>query len=143
MNSTRWYKKGIRNMNGAPVSSLLVSVALWSFIGAHSVNAEVNWTRKHLPGPNSGNQQTACLVVDIDKDGIEDIVVTERTKTPSVVWYKYNDKSWDRQIIDNTHLKPEAGGDRGVHHPAINHILRRRIGLPSLAGNLLKPHDAT
>jgi len=91
-------------------------VSLWCLLLVVSLRpkvlyADVTWQRKTLPGPNSGNQQTACVVADIDKDGIDDFVVTERTKTPSVVWYKYDGKSWDKKIIDNTHLKPEAGGD--------------------------------
>ena len=80
--------------------------------------SDVTWTRKSsitgdLPVPNQGSQQTCCVVCDIDKDGIDDFVVGERTQTPSVVWYKYNGSGWDRYIIDETHLKPEAGGDFG------------------------------
>ncbi len=64
-----------------------------------------------LPIPNPGNQQTACLVLDIDIDGITDFVITERTKNTSVTWYKFNGKGWDKHIIDNTPLHIEAGGD--------------------------------
>ena len=64
-----------------------------------------------MPTPNDGQQQTCCLVLDIDKDGVEDFVVGERTSVPSVVWYKYNGSGWDKHVIDNTHLRPEAGGD--------------------------------
>ena len=32
------------------------------------------WTRKHLPGPNAGNQQTACVVSDLDGDGVEHLL---------------------------------------------------------------------
>jgi hypothetical protein len=66
-----------------------------------------------MPTPNAGKQQTCCMVLDIDKDDIEDFVVGERTQAPSVVWYKYNDKSkgWDKFIIDDTKKRPEAGGD--------------------------------
>ena len=86
----------------------------------------VGWTRKSsvtgdMPIPNEGKQQTCCLVLDIDKDGIDDFVIGERTQAPSVVWYKYNGKArlprvyggqgWDKFIIDNTTKKPEAGGD--------------------------------
>ena len=95
------------NCQLALIDCLLVAIVFCPAV-AH---AQVTWTRKTLPCPNSGNQQTACLVLDIDKDGIDDFVITERTKTPSVVWYKYNGSSWDRKTIDNTHLKPEAGGD--------------------------------
>jgi hypothetical protein len=70
-------------------------------------------TKGDLPAPNDGQQQTCCIVVDLDKDGIEDFVVGERTRTPSVVWYKYNGKGWDKHVIDEAHLRPEAGGDFG------------------------------
>ncbi len=78
---------------------------------------QANWTLLSGPdagliGVNAGSQQTACLVLDIDKDGITDIVVTERTRTPSVVWYKYaGDRRWQRFVIDDTQLNIEAGGD--------------------------------
>ena len=74
-----------------------------------------DWLRRsssegHLPAPNAGDQQTCCLVVDVDKDGVQDFVVGERTQAPSVVWYKYNGRGWDRFVIDDTQLRPEAGG---------------------------------
>ncbi|MCH8216744.1 MAG: VCBS repeat-containing protein [Planctomycetes bacterium] len=72
--------------------------------------ARVQWKRVTLPGPNGGNQQTACVVADLDKDGVMDFVVTERTKTPSVVWYKYTGSTWDKKVIDASRLKTEAGG---------------------------------
>lgn len=78
--------------------------------------ARVSWTLKSsttgdLPIPNEGQQQTCCIVCDIDDDGIDDFVVGERTRTPSVLWYKYNGTGWDRYVVDNTRLNPEAGGD--------------------------------
>lgn len=60
--------------------------------------------------PNKGNQQTASLILDIDKDGINDFVITERTSTPSVVWYRRGSDGWKKYVIDNTHLRIEAGG---------------------------------
>jgi len=77
--------------------------------------ARVTWRQQsstlgHLPAPNSGQQQTCCVVFDIDKDGIDDFVIGERTQAPSVVWYKFNGQGWDRRVIDDTALKPEAGG---------------------------------
>lgn len=81
-----------------------------------TANGDVTWQRKSsttgdMPVPNAGKQQTCCLILDIDKDGISDFVVGERTETPSVVWYKYNGKGWDRFVIDDTRKNPEAGGD--------------------------------
>jgi hypothetical protein len=37
-----------------------------------------------LPLPNPGTQQTATAVFDIDKDGVNDFVIAERTRAPSV-----------------------------------------------------------
>ncbi len=73
------------------------------------------WLRKssvtgEIPLPNEGNQQTCCVAADLDGDGTEDFVVGERTRTPSVVWYKFNGARWEKRIIDNTKIKPEAGG---------------------------------
>ena len=72
---------------------------------------EVEWLRKTIDGPNSGNEQTACVVADFDKDGIVDFAVTERTQASSVVWYKYNGDGWDKRVVDNSQLKPEAGAE--------------------------------
>lgn len=62
-----------------------------------------------IPAPNASEQQTSCAVLDIDQDGMLDIVVTERQKTPSVVWYKKTGEAWTKYIIDNTVQKIEAG----------------------------------
>ena len=65
-----------------------------------------------LPPPNSGNQQTASLVLDIDKDGTLDFVIAERTKRPSVVWYKYSGGGiWSKHTLDDEALSIEAGDD--------------------------------
>jgi hypothetical protein len=61
------------------------------------------------PGP--GQQQTASLILDVDLDGVMDFVVTERTETPSVLWYRRDGNGWEKYVVDNTHLRIEAGGD--------------------------------
>lgn len=62
-----------------------------------------------MPTPNSGKQQTSDLVLDIDKDGVNDFIITERTEAPSVVWYKQNGEKWDKYVIDDGPLRIEAG----------------------------------
>jgi hypothetical protein len=62
-----------------------------------------------LSAPNMGTQQTALLVADLDKDGINDFVITERTSAPSVVWYRKSGKTWNRFVIDASPLRIEAG----------------------------------
>jgi len=64
-----------------------------------------------LDGPNGGGQQTASLVLDVDGDGVNDFIVTERTQAPSVVWYRRTDEGWDLYTVDDTTLRIEAGGD--------------------------------
>ena len=45
-----------------------------------------------IPPTNGGSQQTSCLVADLDKDGAADIVMTDRSVTPSVIMYKYKNR---------------------------------------------------
>lgn len=59
--------------------------------------------------PNDGNQQTATLVIDADKDKINDFFITERTKAPAVIWYRRKTDGWDRYIIETEALRIEAG----------------------------------
>ncbi len=85
-----------------------------------ALNREFKW--KHLSSargdievPNEGDQQTAAAVFDMDGDGIAEFFITERTRAPSVVAYKYNSEGangnpgWDRYIIENTPQRIEAG----------------------------------
>ncbi|HEC03588.1 MAG TPA: VCBS repeat-containing protein, partial [Phycisphaerales bacterium] len=95
------------------ILTILLAAAV---VGTTVAEADVAWKRRSsstgdIPVPNAGSQQTCCMVLDIDKDGVEDFVVGERTQTPSVVWYKYNGRGWDKHVIDNTKKRPEAGGD--------------------------------
>lgn len=63
----------------------------WEFFSTEEEDFEV---------PNGSEQQTSTAVFDIDKDGINDFIITERVKTPSVVWYKKNGEKWDRYNPD-------------------------------------------
>lgn len=85
------------------------------FMSVLIAGAQVEWERVSseddlIPVPNEGDQQTCCVVFDIDNDGNDDFIVGERTKTPSVVWYRFNSKAFERHIIENQALRPEAGG---------------------------------
>lgn len=74
----------------------------------------IKWTHYstvdgNMPVPNQGKQQTASCVLDIDKDGINDFVITERTQAPAAVWYKFNHYKWERYILEAGPLRIEAG----------------------------------
>lgn len=66
-----------------------------------------------LPVPNDGTQQTSAAVFDIDRDGVNDFVITERTKAPSVVWYRRGKTGWTRYVLEAEALRPEAGSTSG------------------------------
>lgn len=72
--------------------------------------SELCYRHVAVDGPNDGQQQTASLLLDIDGDGDEDFVITERTESPSVVLYRYGGESWSQYVIDDTVLHIEAGG---------------------------------
>jgi len=92
---------------------LLTGGLLW--LGSTAMPGEVQWKhlssgRGDLPEPNGGNQQTASLVLDIDGDGRNDFVITDRVRKPSVVWFRRGAAGWKKLLIDNTRLPIEAGG---------------------------------
>ncbi|MEM6630739.1 MAG: VCBS repeat-containing protein [Bacteroidota bacterium] len=66
-------------------------------------------TRGELPMTNGSNQQTASLVADINQDGVQDIFITDRTTSPSLVGMVYRPEGWQRFIVDTDTLRIEAG----------------------------------
>ncbi len=90
--------------------SLFFVIVCWNLDAAH-----VQWKRMSsedgsIPVPNKGDQQTCCVVFDIDNDGHDDFIVGERTKTPGVVWYRLRGKKFERHVIEAGRVNPEAGG---------------------------------
>jgi hypothetical protein len=63
-----------------------------------------------LPVPFAGTQQTASLVLDVDGDGVNDFILTERTAAPAAVWYRRGKTEWTKHIIEGNPLHIEAGG---------------------------------
>jgi len=59
--------------------------------------------------PNTGNQQTASLVADVDQDGAMDFFISERTAAPALTLFRYNQGGWDRYIVEDEPLRIEAG----------------------------------
>ncbi len=60
-----------------------------------------------LPGESS--QQTGAVIADINRDGINDFVLTFRQKPPSILWYERNKNGWVRHVIEDDYLTIEAG----------------------------------
>jgi len=85
---------------------------------AESAQAQTAWTHLtskngDLPVPNGGDQQTATAVFDVDGDGVNDFFVTDRSTTPSVVWYRRHADGWDQYVVEDEALRIEAGS---AHH---------------------------
>jgi len=89
-------------------------ISIYSRSIPQEIKDQIKWThysteQGDLPVPNEGGQQTAALVLDIDKDGINDFVITERTTAPAVTWYKFNNYKWERYVIEVEMMRIEAG----------------------------------
>ena len=91
------------------VPCFLISISQKSFSQGPIKWVHYSTEQGDLPVPNEGAQQTSALVLDIDKDGINDFVITERTTAPAVTWYKFNNYKWDRYILEADMMRIEAG----------------------------------
>ncbi len=68
-------------------------------------------TTGDIDAPSGSEQQTSALVLDVDKDGLNDLLIgARRSPGPSMVWYKRLANGWQRYVIDETVLNIEAGG---------------------------------
>jgi hypothetical protein len=98
---------------GATLSVSVLATALWAGSESAVVWKHLSTANGDLPVPNTGTQQTSATAFDVDKDGVNDFVITERTAAPAVVWYRRLSNGWRRYIIEKELLKPEAGATFG------------------------------
>lgn len=94
------------------VATLAFAISLYCSQGKLGGTKWVHLTSKNgdLAAPNSGTEQTASLVLDVDKDGVNDFVITERTAAPAAVWYRRGPASWTKYVVEKDPLHIEAGG---------------------------------
>ena len=100
-----------------PAIFALMTAGLIVTLGGNARPPEAALKWKHLSTktgdltiPNAGAQQTASLVLDIDKDGVDDFAITERTEAPAAVWYRRGKRGWTKYVIEAKPLHIEAGG---------------------------------
>ena len=79
-------------------------------------SADESWTlltskANQIPVPRGSDQQTASLILDINKDGINDFVIASRRAANPVVWYRRTQTGWQQYVIEPDVLSLEAGGD--------------------------------
>jgi len=63
-----------------------------------------------LPVPTTSHQQTAAVIADLARDGVNGFVLAFREKGPALVWYRRTKTGWDRYVIEKEFLPIEAGG---------------------------------
>ena len=83
------------------------------------MRGEVTWTPLssdngdlEIPFP-AGVEQTDAQIFDVDLDGVNDFVLTNRNIAPAGVWYQRHATGWTRHVFENASLRLEAGG---THH---------------------------
>lgn len=67
-------------------------------------------TRGELPRLGSSAEQTASVVFDFDRDGVNDFAIAARGRGPSIVGYRRSATGWDAYAIEPETLAIEAGG---------------------------------
>lgn len=60
--------------------------------------------------PWKSTQQTSALIVDLDKDGVNDFVLSCREVPPVLVWYRRATNGWQRYLLEKEFKTIEAGG---------------------------------
>jgi len=64
-----------------------------------------------LQRPTDSTQQTAALILDIDRDGRNDFVIGSRLEPgPALVWFRRTATGWERYLIEASPMPIEAGG---------------------------------
>ena len=113
--SMRWSVSPLKRI-AAQLLSVLLLLGLGTW--AHAQQTSPGWV--HLSAqkgdvalPNAGTQQTSATVFDIDGDGVNDFVITERTKTPPVTWFRRGKAGWTRYVLEAEAVRPEAGSTFG------------------------------
>src|SRR5689334_7798259 len=96
------------------LNRIIVLIAVGLAVGGAQSEPERGWQHLStatgdLPAPNAGTQQCSATVFDIDRDGINDFVITERTAAPGVVWYRRSAKGWSRYVLEPAPMHIEAG----------------------------------
>jgi len=101
----------IQNTFGIIASALILGAAAPGQIPPVAKWTWLSTAKGDLEAPNAGNEQTSTVVTDVDLDGVNDFIVSERSQAPAVVWYRRGDDGWTKYVIETEPLHIEAGSD--------------------------------
>jgi sugar phosphate isomerase/epimerase len=97
-----------------PVLAGVITICLCVQPGGAESGQRVPWThlssmKGQIPAPDVG-RQVATLILDVDKDGVNDFVVASYEK---MAWFRRSAEGWTRYAVENgaTGVRMEAGGD--------------------------------
>lgn len=97
-------------------SRVIRLLLIMTFLIATSATAQIKWrhlssAKGDIPILFNGKDQTSLAILDANKDGINDFVVTERSTGPAVVLYLKKEKGWEPYIVEAEHTPIAAGTD--------------------------------
>ncbi len=97
------------------VAFIICAASSADSIEGNATAAPIQWTHISsktggIQAPGSASEQTASLVLDVNNNGVNDIVIASRKKGPSVVWYRQGTAGWTKYTINTGPLPIEAGG---------------------------------
>lgn len=107
---------GIAIILGFLVFSVIVLVYMDNKKSTVDTRAEVSWNHLsssdgEIPSPLGSTSQVGSLILDVNKDDLNDFIIASRDAPKSVVWYQRKASGWDQIVIESDNLSLEAGGD--------------------------------
>jgi len=91
------------------------AVAAWLGFAPAAAPADLTWKKLSsktgdLPAPGPSRQQTGAIVGDLDKDGVNDFLITARHEAPAILWYRRTKNGWAKYVVEDQLVPIEAGG---------------------------------
>lgn len=90
-------------------------VAAWLAFAPAAAPEDLSWRKLSsksgdLPAPGPSSQQTGAIVGDLDKDGVNDFLITARHEAPAILWYRRTQNGWVKYVVEDQLVPIEAGG---------------------------------
>ena len=91
------------------------AVTAWLGFASAAKPADLTWKKLSsktgdLPAPGPSTQQTGAIVGDLDKDGVNDFLITARHEAPAILWYRRTKNGWAKYVVEDQLVPIEAGG---------------------------------